>query len=208
MNTVTKSLDSRRARKKAAIRERIVTTGIELFSRYGIADVTVEQIAEAADIGKGTVYNYFQTKEDIVVAFMLDVERRVQAKLGKFTASKAPVEELLSQFIRMQFRMKARRVDFVRAMLRQMFTQTDKFVPYMAEMQKIIDPALEALFRSLQDRGAIRDDLNITELIVVFKTMHMGLTALWAIEGPPFRTTERVVRQEMKLFCEGLRPRK
>jgi TetR/AcrR family fatty acid metabolism transcriptional regulator len=208
MNTVTKALDSRRARKKAAIRERIVTTGIELFSRHGIADVTVEQIAEAADIGKGTVYNYFQTKEDIVVAFMLDVERRVQAKLGKFTASKAPAEEVLSQFIRMQFRMKARRVDFVRAMLRQMFTHTDKFVPYMVEMQKIIDPALEALFRSLQDRGAIRDDLNITELIGIFKTMHMGLTALWAIEGPPFRSTERVVRQEMKLFCEGLKPRK
>jgi AcrR family transcriptional regulator len=208
MNTVTKALSSRRARKKAAIRERIVTTGIELFSRHGIADVTVERIAEDADVGKGTVYNYFQTKEEIVLAFMLDMERRVQAKLGKFTASKAPAEKVLSQFIRMQFRMKARRLDFVRAMLRQMFTQTEEFVPYMAEMQRIIDPALEALFRSLQGRGAIRGDLNVTELIGIFKTMHMGLTALWAIEGPPFRVTERVVRQEMKLFCEGLNPRR
>jgi AcrR family transcriptional regulator len=208
MNTVTKTLGSRRARKKAAIRERIVTTGIELFSRHGIAEVTVEQIAEAADIGKGTIYNYFHTKEDIVVAFMLEVERRVQARLGKFTASKAPAEEVLSQFICVQFRMKTRRLDFVRAMLRQMFTQTEEFVPYMAEIQSIIDPALEALFRSLQRRGAIRGDLNITELMGIFKTMHLGLTALWAIEGPPFRSTERVVRQEMRLFCEGLKPRR
>jgi AcrR family transcriptional regulator len=208
MTTVTETGLCRRARKKAAIRERIVTTGVALFSQHGIADVTVEQIAEAADIGKGTIYNYFQTKEDIVVAFMLALERRVQAKLGKFTASKAPAEEVLSEFIHLQFRMKARRFEFVRAMLRQMFTQTEEFVPYLVEMQGIIDPVLEALFRSLQVRGAIRGDLHLPELMGVFKTMHLGLTALWAMEGPPFRSAERVVQQEMRLFCEGLAPRK
>jgi hypothetical protein len=44
---------SRRERKKSAIRERIIAKGMELFARHGIADVTVDQIAEAADVGKG-----------------------------------------------------------------------------------------------------------------------------------------------------------
>jgi hypothetical protein len=41
-------------------------------------------------------------------------------------------------------------------------------------------------------------------LIVVFKTIQLGLAALWAIEGPPFRGTEKILNQEIKIFCEGL----
>jgi hypothetical protein len=85
-----------------------------------------------------------------------------------------------------------------------MFNRTEQFLPYMIEMQKAIDPPLETLFRSLQDRGAISKDVPLTGLILVFKTVQMGLSALWAIEGPPFRATERVLQLEMKLFCEGL----
>ena len=51
-----------------------------VFPEHGFGDVTVEHIADVADIGKGTIYNYFDTKEDIVVAFMVDVERKVQAE--------------------------------------------------------------------------------------------------------------------------------
>ena len=205
MTPVTNTDKSRRARKKAAVRARIVTAGIELFSRHGIAEVTVDQIAEAADVGKGTIYNYFQTKEDIVVAFMIDLERRVQARLSRFTASEASLHSILTAFIRFQFRLKAHHHDFVRVFLGQMFLHTGQFVPYMAEMQRVIDPPLETLFGDLQRRGAIRTDMSLPELILVFKTIQLGLTALWAIEGPPFRTAKRTLKQEMTLFCEGLK---
>jgi hypothetical protein len=60
----------------------------------------------------------------------------------------------------------------------------------------------------LQERGVMRKDVQIAKLIPVFKTIHLGLTALWAVEGPPFRGTEMVLNQEIKLFCEGLENRK
>lgn len=202
--TVVTQKESRTERKKTAIRRRIITEGIELFSRHGIADVTVDQIAEAADIGKGTIYNYFQTKEDIVVAFMVDMERQVQAKLGSFTKSRKPLDSILAGFILHQFQMKESYHPFVRVFLSQMFLRTEQFLPYMAEMQKSIDPPLEKLLRSLQERGAIRSDVDVPELLLVFKTIHLGLTALWAIEGPPFQTTKSTVKKEMILFCQGL----
>ncbi|HYL97964.1 MAG TPA: helix-turn-helix domain-containing protein, partial [Blastocatellia bacterium] len=71
---VTLAQTSRRDRKRAAVRQQILTAAINLFSEHGIDNVTVEQIAEAADVGIGTVYNYFDTKEGIVVAFMVDFE--------------------------------------------------------------------------------------------------------------------------------------
>ena len=85
-----------------------------------------------------------------------------------------------------------------------MFLRTEEFLPYMAEMQKAIDPPLENLLRSLQQRGAIRSDVHLPELLKVFKTIQLGLTALWAIEGPSFRKTEPTVKLEMMLFCKGL----
>jgi AcrR family transcriptional regulator len=205
MTTVISSAAPRRERKKAAVRAHIMSTAIQLFSQHGLDSVTVDQIADAADIGKGTIYNYFSTKEDIVVAFMMDFETRVQAKVRGLVTSKGSLESILAGFIRFQFRVKKPYHQFVRVFLGQMFLRTEQFIPYMVEMQKTIDPPLEALFRGLQERGLMRKDVRLPKLVVIFKTIHLGLTALWAVEGPPFQFTEKTLKQEIKLFCQGLR---
>jgi AcrR family transcriptional regulator len=205
MTRVTRT--PRRERKKAAVRRRIIETAIDLFGRHGLDEVTVEHIADVADLGKGTIYNYFQAKEDIVVAYMVEKERQVQARISHLAESKGPVASILAAYIQLQFRLKRSYHPFVRVFLAQMFLRTEQFLPYMAEMQRLIDPNLEALFRGLKKRGLMRTDVDIPELVRVFNTIHLGLTALWAVEGPPFRGTEGIVRQEMKLFCEGLEKR-
>ncbi|HEY2462381.1 MAG TPA: TetR/AcrR family transcriptional regulator [Candidatus Acidoferrum sp.] len=201
---VTKTNRSRRQRKKESVRAHIIATAVQLFSRHGMNSVTVDHIADVADIGKGTIYNYFDTKEDIVVAFMANVEREVQSQIPKFQTQKGSLSSILTEFIRFQFRKKKRHHAFVRVFLAQMFLRTEQFLPHLVEMQKAIDGPLEALFGGLRERGMLRRDVDLAEAIMVFKTMHLGLTALWAIEGPPFRGTEMVLEQEMKLFCEGL----
>lgn len=80
-------------------------------------------------------------------------------------------------------------------------------MPYMVEMQRVIDLPLEKLFQDLQSRKLICSDLDMPVLINVFKTIHLGISALWAVEGPPFRGTEQVLEQEIRLFCEGLKRR-
>jgi AcrR family transcriptional regulator len=175
-----------------------------LFGRHGLDEVTVEHIADVADLGKGTVYNYFQTKEDIVVVYMVEKERQVQARISHLVASRGSVASILTEYIELEFRLKRSYHAFVRVFLAQMFLRTEQLLPYMAEMQSLIDPNLKALFDGLKKRGWLRSDVDISELVGVFKTIHLGLTALWAVEGPPFRGTERIASQEMKLFAEGL----
>ena len=175
-----------------------------MFSTQGIGAVTVEEIAETADVGKGTVYNYFQTKEDIVVAFIVDLERKVQTELAKFISPKRRLDAILADFILHQFRMKEPHYRFVRVFLAEMFLRTEQFLPYMIEIQKATDPPLEKLFGSFMQRGAIRSGLSLENVIFSFKTIHLGVTALWAVEGPPFRGTERTVQQTMKMFCQGI----
>lgn len=204
MTMVTHAIP-RRERKKAAVRERIIQTAVAMFGRHGMEDVTVEQIADAADLGKGTIYNYFQTKEDIVVAFMADMEKQVQQRLQRQAVTAGTLESALAEYLRFQFRLKKPYHAFVRVFLAQMFMRTEQFTPYITEMQKAIDPNLEHLFRQLQDRGLLRKDVDPSALAPVFKTMHLGLTALWAVEGPPFRSAEEMLRQEIRFFCEGLK---
>ena len=55
-----------RERKKRATRAAIHDAAMRLFAQQGFAGTTVDQIAEAADVSRATVFHYFPTKEDIV----------------------------------------------------------------------------------------------------------------------------------------------
>ncbi len=57
---------NRRERRCAETRERIINAALELFSERGVAATTVEDITNAADVGKGTFFNYFPSKEHIL----------------------------------------------------------------------------------------------------------------------------------------------
>ncbi len=188
-----------------ALRAQILSTGIDLFSRYGLGAVTIDQIAAAADVGKGTIYNYFSTKEDIVVAFMADLEARLAPKVERFEPGNHPLHRILADYVLLHFRLKQPYHTFVRVFLARMFLDTERFIPYMLEMQKYTDPPLQSLLTRLQQRGKLRPEVDLGQLIMSFKTMHLGLTALWAVEGPPFRQTVQTVRQQMQFFSEGIR---
>lgn len=60
---------SRRDRKRAETRERLFTEAMRLFAEKDFDAVTVEMITEAADVGKGTFFNYFENKEGVIGAF-------------------------------------------------------------------------------------------------------------------------------------------
>ncbi len=60
----------RRERKKEETRARIIALSVELFEAHGFDAITMEQIAEAADLAKATLYSYFPSKEHIVAAYM------------------------------------------------------------------------------------------------------------------------------------------
>ena len=57
--------------KEQKIKE-IAQTALKLFAQKGYAGTNVGQIAKSAGIGKGTIYEYFETKEDIFIAAIME----------------------------------------------------------------------------------------------------------------------------------------
>lgn len=84
----------RRTRKRLATRQRISDIASRLFVERGFDQVTVDEIAEAADVARMTVFNHFSRKEDMF--FDLDEEARedLLAALEKRDPKTSPIEAL------------------------------------------------------------------------------------------------------------------
>jgi AcrR family transcriptional regulator len=83
------------------VRERILDTSYELFSRRGVRAVGVDELIERAGVAKATLYRHFASKDDLVVAFL---ERREQRWTRDWVEHEArrrasePEEQLLAIF--------------------------------------------------------------------------------------------------------------
>jgi AcrR family transcriptional regulator len=66
-DTITPIAQSLRERKKQKTREAIQREATRLFQKQGYDETTIEQIAAAVDISPSTFFNYFPSKEDVVL---------------------------------------------------------------------------------------------------------------------------------------------
>ena len=192
-----------RERKKVATRKRILAVAIQLFSAEGIDRVTVEEIAAAAGVGKGTVYNYFAAKEDMVVAFLLELDRPALAAMPGLAAAAATPADALDAAAWSLLANKVGHHGFVKAFLTRLFA-ADGFAEELGGFQQALDTALEAFFETLLVRPDAASRRSREELILSFKTMHLGLSALWVLEGPPFTGARAMTRHHMELFAKGV----
>lgn len=97
-----------RERKKRETRQRISDAATGLFIERGFDDVTVAEVAEAADVSKMTVFNYFPRKEDL----FFDREQEAVALLSGAVRDRGPGESVLGGLRGMLLRLLAERHPF------------------------------------------------------------------------------------------------
>jgi AcrR family transcriptional regulator len=83
-----------RERKKQRTRELIAETARRLFAERGFEQVTVAEIARAAEVAEKTVFNYFPTKEDLVYWRLESFEEELLETIRR----RAPGESILAAF--------------------------------------------------------------------------------------------------------------
>jgi len=129
----------RRSRKRPATRQGTSNTATPLFIERGFDHVTVDEIAEAADVGRMTVFNHFPRKEDMF--FDLDEEGReiLREALRQRDAKVAPIEAY-------------------RRLAHRLVAEASPFVEFTARSQAFIE-TIEGSETLKARARAIRDEL-------------------------------------------------
>ena len=87
----------RRARKAAVLRQRLIDCALSLFEKHSFIRTSIDSITEAADVGKGTFYNYFDTKEALLAAW----GRQILAQAWQEVAVERPDEPAMRRLFRL-----------------------------------------------------------------------------------------------------------
>ncbi|WP_236041845.1 TetR/AcrR family transcriptional regulator [Streptomyces sp. Y2F8-2] len=89
-----------RERKKQRTRTAISEAAITLFLEHGFNQVSVAQVAEAAEVSKRTLFAYFPTKEDLVVHRLADHETEIARVVRARPPGTAPLTAVRENFLR------------------------------------------------------------------------------------------------------------
>ncbi len=169
----------RRERRSAEIRERLFRAALQLFAERGYLETTVEDITDAADLGKGTFFNYFPTKEHVLATFGGARIAAIERALDR--AQKGPVLPVLRELMAGVVGSSTE----TPAMLRAIYSAHASCAPVRAELQKRLQIArrlMTEIFTLAQERGEIRRDLPAAELARHTQRLLLGVTMAWALD--------------------------
>jgi AcrR family transcriptional regulator len=170
----------RRERRSAETRERLYRAALHLFAERGFQETTVEDITEAADVGKGTFFNYFKTKEHILAAFGGERTAAVERALDRARSTTGPVLDVLRDLA----------VDAAGqskenpALLRAIYAAHTSSAAVRAELHKRMRASrqlLAEIFSLAQQRGEVRRDLSAMDLARRTQIVFVGVTLAWAV---------------------------
>jgi TetR/AcrR family fatty acid metabolism transcriptional regulator len=196
---------ARRARKKNGDKHRrIIEAAVKVFAKHGFYNSKVSEIARAANVADGTIYLYFQNKDDILIrlfeeemaAILERVQREVDAesdpaaKLRRFArAHLSLVEENqeLAEIIQVEIRQSSK------------FMKEYKNVPFQQYLNLI-----SGIVKEGQAKGVFRADVEPG----VFKRAFFGaldeMSRYWVLSSARKYSVERAAQEIADFFLRGV----
>ena len=195
---------SRRERRSLELRERLFRSALDLFAQKGFAETTVEDITEAADVGKGTFFNYFPSKDHILLAFGEMQLAKLRDAVEEARHIPAPLLQYLRSLSARMTQEPMRNPAIVRALLLGYLSSTP-VREAMLDMQKRVLALHSEMIELGQQRGEVRDDLPAVELAQVFRQTIFGTLLMWTLHGDS--TLEARIESAFNILWMGLAPR-
>ncbi|PRY38135.1 TetR/AcrR family transcriptional regulator [Umezawaea tangerina] len=88
-----------RERKKLRTYQAISDTALALFAEHGYDQVSITQVAEAAEVSRRTLFSYFPTKEDLVISRMADHETEAGRVVRNRPPDQPPLAALRTHYL-------------------------------------------------------------------------------------------------------------
>ena len=170
------------AETKEATRQRILEVGQELFRSRGFEATTTRDIAKAAAIASGTLFNYFPTKEAIVAALVRSAVDDAQRELDSQLEETSSLEEALFAYVAAELRHLKPFRKYLAPLLETMLS------PLASAASQ---PEGEALrLRHLETLAALAERHSLGESLPaiawqLYWSLYVGVLAFWTQDSSP-----------------------
>lgn len=196
-----------RAGEREVVRRRLLEAAARRFAELGVDGAGVDAISVAAGFAKGTIYNYFASKEDLLDAVLEDAARRVAERFASSDDPGRDTRSRLAALARADVAELREHEGFFKVVVREALTfRPSRHARLTAHLAPFV-AAVERVLASGMTRGEVGRERPASELALLFT----GLLALlygqrWASEGVS-PALEDIPTLATDLFLDGARGR-
>lgn len=188
-------------------RERLLSAAAEAFAAHGLHGARIDDISIAAGLAKGTVYNYFDSKEDLF-------REVIAAWSARITAQREPLEDgasiraRLTAIVDADMTVMAEVEPFARAAFREILSNAVADIAQLMPASDPLDAEIRDAMRLGLEKGELRPDRTIDELAQLFAAAVNGLLIERWLPGPELALDD-ISRLAVDHFLDGAasRPR-
>lgn len=172
-------------------KESICDAAMRVVARKGMKNVTVQDIADEAGVAKGTVYIYFDSREEILARTMEGATEKLVEKLSEACRECRGFRDIMEQRIRTQLQHFEENRDFFRLYLamsepfgERRLKQHPTYVTYLEQLETILRDAIA--------RGEVRDaDVGRLAISVAAVVREIILNRIIDRDPPPIEDDVR-----------------
>lgn len=171
----------RRERKRSQTLDHLAATAFGLFEARGFDAVTMEQIAEAADVAKGTLYNHFPVKEALLAHQFHGELALAMNAFGDDLDERAGFVSRLSSWLQATAQWSEGRRSYLPHYLRFRFMHLDASTRGRADADERsgMERLFEALIVAGQNSGELRDDYSPAHLAGLLQHLYLAALMRW-----------------------------
>jgi len=197
---------SRRERLKRERKERILDAAAAVFAGKGFHQATVRDVAELADVADGTIYNYFDSKFDLLIGLLARLAR-LETLPGELTEA---LQSDARDFFVAAFHDRIERIEqgeeMLRALLPQVFVRPELRERFYQQYVQRIATLLEQYLQAQIELGRMRP-VNVPLTVRMVQGMFVGLLFLRILGDEPLQSGwEDVPEALATLVFDGLNP--
>ncbi len=170
-------------RHAAEKHQAIIDAAVKVFAEHGYHRAQVHKVAEAAGVAGGTVYNYFENKQDLLVSLfherMGGLIRTLENKLERVN----PADGRLACLIEHHFAVLAADRDLAVVTQIELRQPEEEVRQRISEVLRLYFDVIDRVVAGGQEAGAFRPDLDRRVIRnLIFGTMDQTVTA-WVLSG-------------------------
>ena len=192
--------------EKANKRELILAAAREIFGEKGYHSTTSEEIAKKAGVGKGTIYQYFESKQDIFLQMHMQYLKQYSENVVALIQENSTFEENLRRIIRYHLDNLQDLIQFGVQFMSRMQTDETKCTEnhaVMEEVKKQLSVEQYKLFDVAKERGEIID-VDPQLLITCFSGMFVGIAHMVGMRELSAEEKQQVEESLIRIVLHGL----